>query len=122
AARQITDLYRSIAGISFFSYSGVTFRGFRQDVVFYDGVRGDPFGGFDIPQLFNIERVEVLKGPAGTLYGSGEPGGLINYVTKRPSAEAGARFVGILGNFDLYGGSAELTGALDGAGKIAYRL
>src|SRR5690606_21251633 len=48
AARQITDLYRSIAGVSFFSYSGVTFRGFRQDVVFYDGVRGDPFGGFDI--------------------------------------------------------------------------
>lgn len=122
AARQITDLYRSIAGVSFFSYSGVTFRGFRQDVVFYDGVRGDPFGGFDIPQLFNIDRVEVLKGPAGTLYGSGEPGGLINYVTKKPSAEAAARFVGILGNSDLYGGSAELTGALDGAGKIAYRL
>ncbi|PKI03233.1 TonB-dependent siderophore receptor, partial [Shewanella sp. 11B5] len=38
AAREITDLYRSIAGVSIYSYSGVTFRGFRDDSnVFYDG-------------------------------------------------------------------------------------
>ena len=79
AARDITDLYRSIAGVSEFSYSGVTFRGFRDDAnVFYDGVRGDPFSGFSVPQLFNVERVEVLKGPAAALYGGGEPGGMIN--------------------------------------------
>ena len=65
AARDITDMYRSIAGVSEFSYSGVTFRGFRDDAnVFYDGVRGDPFSGYSVPQLFNVERVEVLKGPA----------------------------------------------------------
>ncbi|MCU7375785.1 TonB-dependent receptor plug domain-containing protein [Paucibacter sp. O1-1] len=47
AAREITDLYRSIAGVSAYSYSGVTFRGFRDDSnVFYDGVRGDLFFGF----------------------------------------------------------------------------
>ena len=68
AARQITDLYRSISGISFFSYAGVTLRGFRQENVLYDGLRGDPYAGFSVPQLFNIERVEVLKGPAGALY------------------------------------------------------
>lgn len=61
AARQITDLYRSISGISFFSYAGVTLRGFRQENVLYDGLRGDPYAGFSVPQLFNIERVEVLK-------------------------------------------------------------
>lgn len=63
-ARQVTDLYRSISGVSQYSYSGVTFRGFRQDQILYDGVRGDPFNGFAIPQLFNIEQVEVLKGPS----------------------------------------------------------
>lgn len=69
AARQVTDLYRSISGISYFSYAGVTLRGFRQENVLYDGLRGDPYAGFSVPQLFNIERVEVLKGPAGALYG-----------------------------------------------------
>lgn len=84
AARDITDLYRSIAGVSEYSYSGVTFRGFRdEDNVFYDGVRGDPYSGFSVPDLFNVARVEVLKGPAAALYGGGEPGGMINYVTKK---------------------------------------
>jgi outer membrane receptor protein involved in Fe transport len=83
-ARDAADLYRNIAGVSFFSYSGVTFRGFRQATgeIYYDNLRGNPFIGFSVPQLFNIERVEVLKGPAGMLYGPGSPGGLINYVTK----------------------------------------
>ena len=70
AARQITDLYSNIAGVNAFSYSGVTFRGFRQDEILYDGVKGDPFNGFAVPQLFNIEQVAVLKGPAGAIYGS----------------------------------------------------
>jgi iron complex outermembrane receptor protein len=86
AARQITDLYRSISGISFFSYAGVTLRGFRQENVLYDGLRGDPYAGFSVPQLFNIERVEVLKGPAGALYGGGDAGGVINYVTRKPKS------------------------------------
>jgi iron complex outermembrane receptor protein len=45
------------------------------------------------PQFFqsdwdtaNIDRIEVLKGPAAVLYGRIEPGGLINVVTKRPLA------------------------------------
>ena len=67
AVRQTTDLYRSISGVSQFSYSGINARGFRQDQVRYDGVQGDPYSGFSIPQLFNIERVEVLKGPTGML-------------------------------------------------------
>ena len=60
AARNITDLYRSIAGVSEFSYSGVTFRGFRDSGnVFYDGVRGDPYSGFSVPRLFNILPVQL---------------------------------------------------------------
>jgi iron complex outermembrane receptor protein len=43
AARQTTDLYRSISGVTQFSYSGITARGFRQDQVRYDGVQGDPY-------------------------------------------------------------------------------
>lgn len=121
AARDITDLYRSIAGVSEFSYSGVTFRGFRDDAnVFYDGVRGDPYSGFGVPQLFNVARVEVLKGPASALYGGGEPGGMINYVTKKPSYNEKQELKLALGNFSTVGASLDLTGGLKE--DIAFRL
>jgi len=121
-ARDVTDLYRNIAGVSFFSYSGVTFRGFRQDEVFYDNLRGNPFIGFSVPQLFNIERVEVLKGPAGMLYGPGAPGGLINYVTKTPEAEVSAEATAVVGDYARRGGSLEVTGPLDPQGRLLGRV
>jgi iron complex outermembrane recepter protein len=111
-ARDAQDLYRNISGVSFFSYAGVTARGFRQEEIFYDNLRGDPYAGFAVPQLFNIERVEFLKGPAGMLYGPGAPGGLFNYVTKKPSERFSAEVSGVLGTGDRYGGSAEINGAL----------
>ncbi|WP_024599797.1 TonB-dependent siderophore receptor [Pseudoalteromonas sp. TAE56] len=121
AARDITDLYRSIAGVSEYSYSGVTFRGFRDDAnVFYDGVRGDPYSGFGVPQLFNVERVEVLKGPASALYGGGEPGGMINYVTKKPSYVQKRELKLTLGNYNTRGASLDMTGGL--SDTMAYRL
>ncbi|MFP4335163.1 MAG: TonB-dependent siderophore receptor [Wenzhouxiangella sp.] len=121
AARQITDLYRSISGVSAFSYSGVTFRGFRQDEILYDGVRGDPFNGFAVPQLFNIERIEVLKGPAGAIYGSGQPGGILNYVTKKPTPMPVRRVTLGAGNQSFFSGSAEFSGPLDDDGTWQYR-
>lgn len=109
-ARDAQDLYRNIPGVSLFSYAGVTARGFRQEEIFYDGLRGDPYAGFSVPQLFNIERVEFLKGPAGMLYGPGAPGGLFNYITKKPEQEFSAQISGVLGTRNRYGGSAEITG------------
>ncbi len=52
-----------------------------------------PFGGFSSllqPDLdpFDLERIEVLKGPQGTLYGASTLGGLIKYVTRQPSVDA----------------------------------
>ncbi|MEM0984928.1 MAG: TonB-dependent receptor [Pseudomonadota bacterium] len=120
-ARDAQDIYRNIAGVSLFSYAGVTARGFRQEEIFFDGLRGDPYVGFNVPQLFNVERVDFLKGPAGMLYGQGAPGGLFNYVTKKPEAEFSANIRGIIGTEERYGGSAEITGALplDGtAGRL----
>ena len=113
-ARDAQDLYRNIAGVSFFSYAGVTARGFRQEEIFYDGLRGDPYAGFSVPQLFNIERIEFLRGPAGMLYGPGAPGGLFNYVTKKPDDRFSAEVSAVLGTEDRYGGSAELTGPVAG--------
>jgi len=121
-ARNVIDLYRNISGVSYFTYGGITFRGFRQEQNYYDGMRGDPFIGFAVPQLFNIERVEVLKGPAGMLYGPAAPGGTINYVTKGPTDDLHGDVRLTIGNYDRVGGSAELSGPADEAGRFTYRL
>lgn len=122
AARQTSDVYRSISGMTQFSYSGVNARGFRQDQVRYDGVQGDPYGGFSIPQLFNIERIEVLKGPSGMLYGGGQPGGLLNYVTKKPTLETQREVALFAGNYNLKGVSADFTGSANESDTLAYRI
>ncbi|WP_246707144.1 TonB-dependent receptor plug domain-containing protein [Mesorhizobium sp. NZP2077] len=44
------------------------------------------FGGFYVDS-FGLERIEALKGPASVLYGGSNPGGLVNYVSKRPEFE-----------------------------------
>lgn len=122
AARETIDLYRSVSGVTQFSYSGVTFRGFRQDQVRYDGVLGDPFSGFAIPQLFNVAQVEVLKGPSGMLYGAGEPGGLINYVTKKPTFDAQGQWAVFGGDDSRVGASVEASGPLGADEAVAYRV
>jgi len=115
-ARNSQDLYRNLSGVSVFSYAGVTARGFRQEEIFFDGLRGDPYAGFSVPQLFNVERLEFLKGPAGMLYGPGAPGGLFNYITKKPSDEFDALGSVIVGSEARYGASLEMTGAVTEGG------
>jgi len=121
-ARDAQDLYRNIAGVSLFSYAGVTARGFRQEEIFFDGLRGDPYVAFSVPQLFNVERLEFLKGPAGMLYGPGAPGGLFNYITKTPQQDFSARATAVVGTEARHGGSIEVEGFLPGANAPATRL
>jgi len=54
--------------------------------VYIDEVYQSAMAGLTF-QLFDIERVEVLRGPQGTLYGRNATGGLVHYVTKKPTAD-----------------------------------
>lgn len=124
-ARDAQDLYRNFSGVNFFSYAGVTARGFRQEENFFDGLRGDPYAGFSVPQLFNVERVEFLKGPTGMLYGPGAPGGLFNYVTKKPGdGDDYTTLSAVAGTEARYGASFEterpLTDVLSGRAGVFY--
>lgn len=65
-------------------------RGFQADAtgVYQDGLPlfSYAFGRFYVDS-FALERIEVLKGPASVLYGGSNPGGIVNYVSKRPTGE-----------------------------------
>lgn len=119
-ALEITDLYRSIGGVTQFSYGGVVFRGFRQEETRYNGVAGSPYGDFGISRLGNVEQVEVLKGPASVLYGSNQPGGLINIVTRQPRSERATRLTARYGTGDSHGLQLDATGPLDDARRHLY--
>jgi iron complex outermembrane receptor protein len=59
--------------------------------------------------LFDVQRIEVLKGPQGTLFGRNTEGGALNIVTARPTGQFGGRISGGIGNFGSYNSEAHLN-------------
>jgi catecholate siderophore receptor len=87
--RSMQDALKTVPGVGLSHGDGqrdqVTIRGFSAIAdQFIDGLRDDALYFRD---LSNIERIEVIKGPASVLYGRGSSGGLINRVTKKPGAD-----------------------------------
>ena len=76
-----------------------------------------------LPRSFNAatSRVEVLKGPASTLYGILDPGGLINVVTKRPERTFSGDISATSSSFGGGSGQINVTGPIEGT-QLAYRL
>ena len=68
-------------------------------IVFVDEVYIGRSAGSDF-DLFDLERVEVLRGPQGTLFGKNVIGGAVSLVTKKPTEETRIKFEGTVGNLD----------------------
>ena len=62
--------------------------------------------------MYDVERIEVLKGPGSALFGSGGPGGSINVVTKKPQAEYGLEVGTTFGSFNTRDAYMDLTGTI----------
>tara|TARA_R110002124_G_scaffold270207_1_gene438548 strand:+ start:11272 stop:13608 length:2337 start_codon:yes stop_codon:yes gene_type:complete len=92
--------------------SSTTIPGVENAVATYvDGVYvARPTGA--LQQLQNIERVEVLRGPQGTLFGRNATGGLVNIITRQPSSEFEGSARVSYGNASTFEGSLYLTGPL----------
>jgi len=73
--------------------------------IYQDGV-SLPFEGMDNFELFDIERIEILKGPQGTLYGKNSEAGVINIITKQPGNEVSGKIYGEYGWYDTEFGSS----------------
>ncbi|OHC67051.1 MAG: TonB-dependent receptor [Pseudomonadales bacterium RIFCSPLOWO2_02_FULL_63_210] len=108
----------NFGGLTLYEYS---VRGFTTSEFYKDGFsanRGYP----STPDAANIERIEVLKGPAASLYGRGDPGGTVNIVTKKPQAERFARLQTSAGSWDRYRSALDVNTPLDEQGDLLARL
>jgi len=88
--------------------------------VFIDGVyRSRP--GAALAELLDVERVEIMRGPQGTLFGRNTSAGAISIITAKPQFEAGGYVEAMFGNFNAYDIRGSVWGPLV-EDKIAVRL
>jgi iron complex outermembrane recepter protein len=134
-AESLADVYPYITGLSSSGTRADSFnlRGFasNRESVQVDGMPGSTTV-FGSPPTANVERIEVLKGPASVLYGQLAPGGIVNIVTKKPLSEARQEifasvksFAGQTSSFgdDLSGQvTVDSTGPLSRRNNLNYRL
>lgn len=118
------DALKKTAGVDVIQYpnglAGVSLRGFRPDFEFSINPRtltlvdGRPSGSTSFTTIApeSIERVEVLKGPASSLYGASAIGGVVNIITRRSSGPLSGR-VGVgYGAFETFRAEASAGGDL----------
>ena len=123
----VNDVVRNMSGVNPYSfYNDFSIRGFRAT-----GNRnlGNLVNGMRTQtslwrqsSLANIERVEVIKGPASALFGNAAPGGVINRVTKKPLDVARHSVTLTTGSFGTTRAYTDLTGPLNDKKTLLYRL
>jgi iron complex outermembrane receptor protein len=120
---QLNDIAPFVAGVNEFSvYDDLTIRGFRSsDDRRVNGLR--TYNNFwSQPYIANLERIEVIKGPAAATFGDATPGGVINLITKKPLTESRQELTASLGSYDRYYAAFDTTGPLDEGLTLPYRL
>ncbi|UFP97057.1 TonB-dependent siderophore receptor [Gloeobacter morelensis MG652769] len=124
-AIRITEALRNVSGVSFGTGAGRTdtfvIRGFAANQ-FQNGFLDDFNASISFRESANIERIEVVKGPASVLFGRAEPSGIINLITKQPLNKPYAALDFTIGSYSFYRPTLDLSGPLTADGALAYRL
>jgi len=125
-ARTLNDVLKNDPAVQNASIGGaydhVAIRGFAIDwtnTMRRDGQALAPYQ--DVP-LENVERMDVLKGPSGFLYGYNSPGGTVNHVLKRPTATSFVSATGELREHDGRYAHLDAGGRLGDGSPFGYRL
>lgn len=108
----------NFGGLTVFSYA---VRGVTTSEIFKNGFainRGFP----PPPDTQNVERIEVLKGAGGALFGRSDPGGVVNIITKQPTPERFVEMGGLWGSFEQFRGTVDSGGALNDDKTVQYRF
>jgi iron complex outermembrane receptor protein len=123
-AFQLADAVKVVSGVTPSSfYNQYNIRGISQNEEgqIINGMRTRQFY-FIQPLTSNIERVEVLKGPASITMSSVDPGGSINMVTKKPLATPKKEISLSTGSFSTIRGTIDFTGPLNESKTLLYRI
>lgn len=107
-------------------YGGLLIRGFDMtgEAFYRDGLKlpATSYGDFQTLDPYGAERIEVLKGPASVLYGQNGPGGIVNYVSKRPTDTPFNEISLGAGNFDTFETQFDFSGPFSEESDWSYRL
>ncbi|RCR65562.1 TonB-dependent receptor [Larkinella punicea] len=123
-AFQLADAVKIVSGVTPSSfYNQYAIRGISQNEEgqIINGMRTRQYY-FLQPLTTNIERVEVLKGPASAAFSSADPGGSINLVTKKPLAVDRKEVSLSAGSFSTLRGTLDFTGPLNASKTLLYRV
>jgi iron complex outermembrane receptor protein len=129
-AQTVQDALRYTPGVALQGYGanpffdGFKIRGFDAPR-YLDGLRLPADSTtFAWPKIepYGLERIEVLRGPSSGLYGQTDPGGLLNMVSKRPTATPHYDFEATFGNFNYKQGAFDIGGPIDKNGEFLYRI
>ena len=127
--QQVTNimegLSRNVSGVTMLEHWGnfarLNMRGFRIPA-FRNGFNVSDSWGPLSEDMSLVDRIEFVKGPAGFMLSAGEPGGLYNVVTKKPTEQSIGEVTVMAGSFDFYRGALDLGGKATENGKLLYRL
>ena len=128
-ATTVNDVVKNISGVNQYShYNDFSIRGNRilgnssiGGGMLLNGMKAQT-SVWKPMSLANIERVEVIKGPASAMFGNASPGGVINRITKKPLATRMRSITTSIGSFNTLKTYADFTGPANKSKTLLYRL